>query len=939
MARSSIEAGNAVVRIRVDNSKALQVLKQTSARFRSTGQRLQGIGAGFAAVGAAGAAALVPAVMKFAEFDDAMRSVQAVTRASTGDFEMLTQTAKNLGATTSFTAAEVGNLMTELGRVGFDPSQINDMTGAVLDLARATGTDATEASGIMAATIRQFGMQAGDATRVADVLTATANKSFTSVTQLGEALSYAGPVAADFGMSVEETAAIIGTLGNVGIQASEAGTTMRRLLMMTGSEAEKMQKIFGVSFVDAAGNARPLIDTLEEVNAATANLGTSDRAAKFNEAFGLLGVTGASSIGKAAGSARELHAALLQAGGTAATTAKEMDAGLGGSMRMLWSAVDGLVIAIGDALDGSLRGLIAKIISAADATRNFITDNKELVTAFAAASAVALALGTGLLTIGTVFTGIGIAIGGIATAVTTLGGIIGAVFSPVGAVLAGVAVVAGIVAAAMVVAAIRSGELGKVWGTITAGVQELLATVRQAMGGIVDAIAAGEWVLAAKIGWAGMRAVWWEGLGMLIEIAQTSGMKLLKTLGNVLLGWVKTAKDAALTVAQILINPLKAGAIMFDLGKSIADAMNGSGGGIQEYVSDQAEAAKADLNRLTEEAAKLRAEREAAADMKTPEGQAVPAEALARLDKLAAAPGELSKQSDPGITAADMKTLEGQGVPADTLAMVAKMAAARGPAANPAAPVAGAPPTAGGVELVGPAPEVNNAAPVVNNAAPVVNNAAPVVNNTVDVQTGGVEVTAGAGEGPASSAAESRSAAAPAAGQGPAQVEIAGDDGDEIGKAIAKPMAKLEAALSGIAAKQQAGELDDRETGLARSAAFDQFAGATATEPPANESAPELGIAYKGSQEAYDSINRSRDLSRDLSLQSQVTQAAAAPIEPVNAMAGDVATANAATAQKSIDTRKLEELGGKQLAALQAQAETFAKIEANTRRQGGDSVI
>ena len=107
--------------------------------------------------------------------------------------------------------------MTELGRAGFKPEQIERMTAAVMNMARATGTDATQASGIMAATIRQFGMEAGEATRVADGLTAAANKSFNTVESLGDALSYAGPVAADANMSLEETLAILGTLGNMGM--------------------------------------------------------------------------------------------------------------------------------------------------------------------------------------------------------------------------------------------------------------------------------------------------------------------------------------------------------------------------------------------------------------------------------------------------------------------------------------------------------------------------------------------------------------------------------------------------------------------------------------------------------------------------------------------------------------------------------------------------
>ncbi|MFN3194289.1 MAG: phage tail tape measure protein [Aureliella sp.] len=94
---------------------------------------------------------------------------------------------------------------------------------------------------------------------------AAANKSFNSVESLGEALSYAGPVAADANMSLEETLAILGTLGNIGIQGSSAGNALKRLLTLSAAESEKFQKVFGVATMDVAGNARPLVDVLGEV--------------------------------------------------------------------------------------------------------------------------------------------------------------------------------------------------------------------------------------------------------------------------------------------------------------------------------------------------------------------------------------------------------------------------------------------------------------------------------------------------------------------------------------------------------------------------------------------------------------------------------------------------------------------------------------------------
>jgi len=126
-------------------------------------------------LGVAAATPLAGSVAVFSNFDDAMRGVAAITQATGTQLESLRNKATHLGATTSYSDSEVASLMTELGRAGFKPDQIEKMTAAVMNIARATGTDATQASGIMAATIRQFGLEASEATRVADGLTAVSS--------------------------------------------------------------------------------------------------------------------------------------------------------------------------------------------------------------------------------------------------------------------------------------------------------------------------------------------------------------------------------------------------------------------------------------------------------------------------------------------------------------------------------------------------------------------------------------------------------------------------------------------------------------------------------------------------------------------------------------------------------------------------------------------
>ena len=234
---SRVRGGQVFVEIGADPRRLFKSLNDLNRHIGKIGSQLSSLGTRMTAFGAALTAPLALATRQFASFDDAIRATAAVSGATGAALQSLNDKARELGATTSFTAVQVANLMTELGRAGFRPDEIENMTGAVLDLARATGTDATLAAGIMAATLRQFGLGATDAARAADVLTKAANATFNMVEGLGESLKYAGPVAQSLGMSLEDTVAVLGVLGNVGIQGSEAGTALVHLAISFGIKA------------------------------------------------------------------------------------------------------------------------------------------------------------------------------------------------------------------------------------------------------------------------------------------------------------------------------------------------------------------------------------------------------------------------------------------------------------------------------------------------------------------------------------------------------------------------------------------------------------------------------------------------------------------------------------------------------------------------------
>lgn len=553
---SNIKAGRVFVEIGADPRRFFAALNKANKALGNFGKGTRELGTKMGAMGAAVGAPIALAMRQFSQFDDAIRMTAAVSGATGSELQSLNDTARKLGATTSFTAVQVANLMTELGRAGFKPDEINAMTGAVLDLARATGTDATLASGIMAATLRQFGLGAAEATRAADVLTKTANSTFNTVESLGEAMKYAGPVAKSLGLSLEDTAAILGVLGNVGIQGSEAGTALRRLSVISAGAGEELQKLFGVSNIDAAGNLKPLVDILDEISQATANMPVAERTKRMAEAFGLLGITSANVLSQSAGGVRELANSLRNAEGTAAKAAKEMDAGLGGAIRITLSAIEGTALAIGDALAPSIQKLVTDIGIASTGLTEFVKNNKELVLSLTKGLALFIGGGAALVGFGASIQLVSFGIGGVLKAMSgiaavskvfgILAGVIGLVASPVGLVVAGIAA---LIAFGPMIADKIGGPLSFV-GDVFRAVQDTLRNVAAGMmtlfsdlgglasttfKGIFDAIAMGDLSGAMEIAWAGMEAIWRRGTQSLVNAWYTAIgeiKKLFVTLGS-----------------------------------------------------------------------------------------------------------------------------------------------------------------------------------------------------------------------------------------------------------------------------------------------------------------------------------------------------------------------------------------------------------------------
>ncbi len=516
----SIRAGAAYVELTVDNSRLVRGLKAAQARLRAFSAGVRDLGAGLLKASALAAAPLAISSRTFAGFSDQIAQVRAVTGAAGEEFMKLTAIAKELGRTTSFTAQQVAQGMTELGRAGYKPVQILAAIPDVLNLARGTATDLGRAAEIAAAAMRGFGLSALDTTRIADVLTATANNSAQTLEDLGEAMKYVAPLAMEAGSNIEDTAAALGVMANNGIKGSMAGTALARAYKnLATDKAQRMLRGLGVEAVGQAGNLRKVADILSDLGKRVQSMGSAKRLAIFEKLFGR-GQAAALKLAAPGADFTNLRQTLKNAQGTAKRTSKTMDNTLGGSFRKLMSAVEGVQIAIGEALDKTLRGWMQTATRLAGRVTAIIKANKGFMVSMLKIVAVAGVAGAGLFALGTAgsalaFTigGLGAILSGAATAVGVLGAALAAILSPIGLVTAGVLSIGAYILTSTAIGGQALQWLGNAFGKLQDRVKSVVAAIS-------SALASGNVKLAARVMWTALKVEWQRGTGYLNQAWQ-----------------------------------------------------------------------------------------------------------------------------------------------------------------------------------------------------------------------------------------------------------------------------------------------------------------------------------------------------------------------------------------------------------------------------------
>lgn len=339
----------------------------------------------FGGVVSAGALIAAKPVSIAVDFEQSMLNIKSVVNGiSEQEFNALSKEARRLGAETSFSAREAADGMKELAIKGLNTQQIIAAMPGLLDMAKAGVVDLAKASDIAGEALGQFGLDASQTSRVADVLTMAFTTSNTTLESLGYTMKYAGRVGRDIGLSLEDTAAMAGLLGNIGIKGEQAGTVLRSIygrLAAPVGPAQKQLEALGVTVKDSTGNLRPLIELLAEMDSKTANMGNADRLAAFKTIFGEEGMTGASElISKGGvGEIAKYVDIIKNSSGKASQVAAIQMSGLKGSLDELSSSIEGIAISFGTLMIPAIKTAAQVLTTLTGGINNLLENHKGLV--------------------------------------------------------------------------------------------------------------------------------------------------------------------------------------------------------------------------------------------------------------------------------------------------------------------------------------------------------------------------------------------------------------------------------------------------------------------------------------------------------------------------------------------------------------------------------
>lgn len=354
--------------------------EQSAQYWTGAGSKIKSILSTITAATATGAvAAGTAAINAGRSFEAGMSEVKAISGASRKDLEALTNKAKEMGATTKFSATQASEGLKYMAMAGWNSQQMIAGLPGVMNLAAASGENLGTVSDIVTDALTAMGLKASDSAHFADVLATAASSSNTNVAMMGETFKYAAPVAGSLGYNIEDLAQAIGLMGNAGIKSSQAGTALRSILTRLASPpkdcAEAMEK-YGISIKNSDGKMKSLMEVMENMRDSLQGLPEDEQAAAASALGGQEAMSGLLAIVNASESDfNKLSKAIDNASGAAQDQADIMNDNLQGALYELGSAAESAGIELYDNIKNPAKKAVRAAATEIRSLSTTIKDN------------------------------------------------------------------------------------------------------------------------------------------------------------------------------------------------------------------------------------------------------------------------------------------------------------------------------------------------------------------------------------------------------------------------------------------------------------------------------------------------------------------------------------------------------------------------------------
>jgi len=404
MSAGAVKAGGVFVEIGADPRQFFNALNRVNKALGSMGRAVAGAGARATAIGVGTLAPFAAAVQQGAAYQSTLLNIQASTGATAAELDKLRAASMQMSQAMGVGPTQVTQSFLELLKAGMSVEQVLNGAGkAAIEFAAVGGMDVAQAAVVMSDAMNVFGV---DAAKAANSISSAADASSTSIELLSQSFSMVSAVGALANQSIDDISAALAVLANAGVKGSDAGTSLKTMLLRLMAPAEDSVKALtsiGLStnsFRDASGKMLPLIKIIETLNG---KLGDMDQAAKddiFRRIFGQDAIRAAAILTSTGVDGFHKMSDAMSGALPVGEKFKTLMSGLEGAGKQVLAALQRLAIVISDSVGSSLTDLVKPVLGLINGLAGFASKNKETVAAVAKFGVVAVALGGALTALG-----------------------------------------------------------------------------------------------------------------------------------------------------------------------------------------------------------------------------------------------------------------------------------------------------------------------------------------------------------------------------------------------------------------------------------------------------------------------------------------------------------------------------------------------------------